>query len=153
MFLSTEQKLRKSYLLLHSLLTESNLHRSMKQLVKEELESDRYRVLEEPLFPPANWIHWEAYRPDLLGLRCDDRSEQLVIAECETHPQMKRFSAKNFGSLWFEPSVIRNGSIRRILAIPRGRLSSVDLRIRSHWEIWVIGSKKETWMKIPALLP
>ena len=132
-------------------MTESDLHRSMKQVVRQELESDHYRVLEEPLFPPARWIHWEAYRPDLLGLRYDDYSEELVIVECETRPTMKRFSTKNFGSLWFEPSVLRNGSIRRILAIPRGRFSLLDLRIRRRWEIWVIGSKKSP-MKIPALL-
>ena len=131
-------------------MTESDLHRSMKSIVRGHLEMDNYSVVEEPLFPPAEWIHWEAYRPDLLGLRSDDRSEQIVIAECETHPNMKRFTAKNYGSLWFEPSILCDGSIRRILAIPRGRLSALDLELRRRWEIWVLGPTGPI-LKIPSI--
>jgi len=121
-------------------VTESDLHRAMKRMVRGDLEVENYRVVEEPLFPPAGRIHWEAYRPDLLGFRSGDRSEQIVIAECETRPIMKRFLAKNYESLWFEPSILCDGSIRRILAIPRGRLSALDLELRHRWEIWVLGS-------------
>jgi len=131
-------------------VTESDLHRSMKRIVRSDLELDNYRVVEEPLFPPADWIHWEAYRPDLLGLKSVDRSEQLVIAECETHPSMKRFTAKNYGSLWFEPSVMYEGSIRRILAVPRGRLAALDLELRHRWEIWVLGQSGPL-LKIPRI--
>lgn len=121
-------------------VAESDLHRSMKSMVRSDLEVENYRVLEEPLYPPASWIHWEAYRPDLLGLRSDDATEQVVIAECETHPNMRRFTAKNYSSLWFEPSVVRQGSIRRVLAVPRGKLATLDMRLRARWEIWVLGS-------------
>lgn len=131
-------------------MAESGLHRSMKRIVRSELESDSYRVVEEPLYPPADWIHWESYRPDLLGLRSDDTSECLVIAECETHPSMRRFSAKNYRSLCFEPSVLRNGSIRRVLAVPHGKLSALDMSLRHGWEVWVIGQSRPT-LKIPAL--
>jgi hypothetical protein len=131
-------------------VAESELHRSMKRMVRDDLESENYRVVEEPPYPPASWIHWEYYRPDLLGLRSDDRSEQLVIVECETHPSMRKFASKNYGSLWFEPSVVREGSIRRILAVPSGKLSGVDLRLRRRWEIWVMGSKAPM-LKIPSL--
>jgi hypothetical protein len=131
-------------------VTESWLHRSMKRIVRAELESDDYQVMEEPLFPPASWVHWERYRPDLLGLRSDDTCERLAIAECETHPSMRRFTAKNYDSLWFEPSVLREGSIRRILAVPRGKLSALDLTLRHGWEIWVVG-QTGTMLKIPAL--
>jgi hypothetical protein len=129
---------------------ESDLHRSMKGMVKQVLEVERYRVMEEPLYPPARWIHWESYRPDLLGLRSDNTSEQLVIVECETHPNMKRLLAKNFASLWFEPSVLRDGSIRRILAIPRGNLSKLDLRLRNRWEVWILGATGPL-VKIPMI--
>lgn len=122
----------------------------MKQVVRRDLEVEHYRVLEEPLFPPARWIHWDGYRPDLLGLRSDDREEELVIAECETHPNMKRFTSKNFHTLWFEPSVLREGSIRRILAIPHGRLSSLDMKLRHQWEIWVVGPGGPA-LKIPSV--
>jgi hypothetical protein len=121
-------------------LTESELHRSMKQMVRQQLEVDEYRVVEEPLFPPASWLHWENYRPDLLGYRSDDEKEEVVIVECETHPSTRKVVSKNYGSLWFEPSVFREGSIRRILAVPRGKLSSLDLGLRRQWEIWVLGA-------------
>lgn len=121
-------------------MAESELHRSMKRIVRDSLEKENYRVVEEPLFPPASWIHWDHYRPDLLGLRSDDSLEELVIVECETRPSMKRFVSKNYGSLWFEPSVTRDGSVRRILAVPRGKLSVLDLRLRHGWEIWVMGT-------------
>ena len=48
-------------------VTESELHRSMKNMVRGQLQLENYHVVEEPLYPPAEWIHWEAYRPDLLG--------------------------------------------------------------------------------------
>ena len=56
---------------------ESELHRTMKRMIREDLEVEDYRVVEEPLFPPASWIHWEAYRPDLLGFRTDGLTEQV----------------------------------------------------------------------------
>lgn len=131
-------------------MPESELHRSMKRIIREDLEREDYRVVEEPLFSPAPWMHWECYRPDLLGLRSDDRSEQVVIVECETRPSMKRFVSKNYKSFWFEPSVIREGSIRRILAIPRGKLASLNLELRRGWEIWVMGSTAPI-VKIPSI--
>ena len=112
----------------------------MKVIVRGELEHESYRLLEEPLFPPSRRISWSAYRPDLLGFRSDSKTEEVVIVECETRPSMKRFRSKNYSSLWFQPSVLRDGTIRRILAVPRGRLHSVDLRLRNQWEIWVLGS-------------
>jgi len=111
----------------------------MKAMVRKELERDGFGVVEEPLFPPARWISWSTYRPDLLGFRAKDMKEELAIVECETRPNMRRFRSKNFSSLWFQPSVLSAGSVRRILAVPRGKLGSVDLRLREGWEIWVVG--------------
>jgi hypothetical protein len=65
--------------------------------------------------------------------------EELVLVECETHPNMKRLGAKNFSSVSFQPFLFRQGSVRRILAVPRGRLRSVDMKVRSKWEVWVLG--------------
>lgn len=122
-------------------VTESELHRSMKRMVRRQLEVENYRVVEEPLCPPTTWLHWESYRPDLLGYRWDDASEQVVIAECETRPSTKKLLSKNYRNLWFEPSVFREGSVKRILAVPSGRLSSLDMGLRRQWEIWVLGAK------------
>jgi hypothetical protein len=118
---------------------ESSTHRHMKAVVREELERDGFGVVEEPLFPPAKWISWSTYRPDLLGFRAKDMEEEVAIVECETRPSMRKFISKNYSSLWFQPSVLSVGSVRRILAVPRGKLGAVDLRLRQGWEIWVIG--------------
>ena len=113
----------------------------MKDIVREQLERDNYRVVEEPPFPPARWISWSTYRPDLLGYRSDGRTQELAIVECETHPSMNRFKSKNFSSLSFQPSIFTEGSIRRILAVPQGKLRAVDLALRRNWEIWVLGNR------------
>jgi len=118
----------------------------MKGVVRLELESEDYRVVEEPLLPPFDWVSWSTYRPDLLGFK----GEGLVVVECETQPNMRRFRSKNYSSLWFQPSLDREGSLRRILAVPRGKLGAVDLRLRRGWEIWVIGERGST-LKIPSL--
>jgi hypothetical protein len=120
-------------------VAESADHRRMKLIVKRELEQEGYGVLEEPLFPPSRRVSWSAYRPDLLGHRREGGKEELAIVECETHPDMKRFRLKNFASLWFQPFLFEGGSIRRVLAVPRGSLRAVDLRLRKEWEIWVLG--------------
>jgi len=120
-------------------VTESAAHRSMKLIVRRELEAEGYSVVEEPLFPPSRRVSWTCYRPDLLAHRDGAGTEEVAIVECETHPCMRRFRAKNFSSLWFQPFLFRNGAIRRILAVPQGKLRSVDLGLRSEWEIWVLG--------------
>jgi hypothetical protein len=116
----------------------------MKGIVRGELEREGYRVVEEPPFPPARWISWSTYRPDLLGFREREQKEEVAIVECETRPSMNRFRSKNYSSLWFQPSVLSEGSIRRILAVPRGRLGAVDLRLRREWEIWVLNERGPT---------
>ena len=122
-------------------MAESALHRSMKSAVRTELENDHYVVVEEPVFPPTLRISWHAYRPDLLAYRRSGASEEIAIVECETNPSMRRFASKNFASLTFQPLVLTVASIRRVLAIPRGKLRTVDLRLRERWEIWILGAK------------
>jgi hypothetical protein len=121
-------------------MAESSVHRSMKSIVRTELERERYAVVEEPLFPPDRKASWTSYRPDLLGYRSEDGIEELVLVECETKPNMKRFGSKNHSSVWFQPNLFRRGSVRRILAIPQGKLRAVDMRLRGRWEIWVLGA-------------
>lgn len=121
-------------------MAESQVHRSMKAVVRQELEHERYVVIEEPLSPPREKVIWTSYRPDLLGYKFEDGTEELVLVECETHPNMKRLREKNVSSVSLQPYLFRRGSVRRILAVPRGKLGSVDLRIRDSWEVWVIGA-------------
>ena len=122
-------------------MAESNVHRSMKALVRGELEREHYAVLEEPLYPPGNKVSWRSYRPDLLGYRSMNGVEELVLVECETHPNMKRLHAKNHSSVWFQPYLYRQGSVRRILAVPQGKMRKVDMKIRDMWEVWSLGRK------------
>ena len=121
-------------------MAESSVHRSMKAIVRRELERERYAVVEEPTFPPGEKVFWSSYRPDLLGHRIEDGAEEIVLVECETHPSMRRLGAKNYSSVWFQPYLFRRGAIRRILAVPQGRLRSVDMKIRDRWEVWVVGA-------------
>jgi hypothetical protein len=120
-------------------VAESDIHKSMKAIVRSELERENYSVVEEPLFPPGEKASWNSYRPDLLGYKSEGRDEELVLVECEAHPNMKRFGAKNHSSVWFQPYLFRRGSVRRILAVPQGKLGAVDLRVREKWEVWVLG--------------
>jgi hypothetical protein len=112
----------------------------MKAIVRHDLESESYAVVEEPLFPPGERVSWSAYRPDLLGYRSKGGVEEVVLVECETHPNMKRLGEKNHSSVWFQPYLFRQGSVRRILAVPKGKLGAVDMRIRDEWEVWVVGA-------------
>ncbi|MDE1857472.1 MAG: hypothetical protein KGI26_00180 [Thaumarchaeota archaeon] len=120
-------------------MAESETHRSMKSVVRRELELEGYRVVEEPPYPPGR-VSWTSYRPDLLGYRSEGGREEVVLVECETHPNMRRLEAKNSRSAWFQPQVLGQGSMRRVLAVPQGKLKAVDMRVRSVWEVWVIGS-------------
>ena len=131
-------------------MAESSVHRSMKAIVREELEGERFAVVEEPLFPPGSRVTWSSYRPDLLAYRSEGGAEELVIVECETHPNMKRLESKNCSSVWFQPFLFRKGSVRRILAVPQGKLGSVDMKIRNEWDVWVVGANS-AMTKYPAL--
>jgi len=121
-------------------VAESKVHRAMKAVVRGELEKERYAVVEEPLFPPGEKVTWSRYRPDLLGYRSEGGKEELVLVECETRPNMRRLGAKNVSSVSFQPFLFRQGSVRRILAVPQGKLRSVDMKVRQGWEVWVVGS-------------
>lgn len=121
-------------------MAESSVHRSMKSIVRSALEREEYAVVEEPLYPPGKKASWSSYRPDLLGYRSKEGTEELVLVECETHPNMRRLGAKRHRTVWFQPYLFRRGSVRKILAVPQGRLSSVDMEIRDEWEVWVVGA-------------
>jgi hypothetical protein len=120
-------------------MAESEVHRTMKAVVRGELEREHYAVVEEPLYPPGRKASWRSYRPDLLGYRSMAGVEELVLVECETHPNMRRLHAKNHSSVWFQPFLFRQGSVRRILAVPQGSMKKVDMRIRDRWEVWSLG--------------
>jgi hypothetical protein len=112
----------------------------MKAIVKSELIREAYAVIEEPLFLPGERVSWSSYRPDLLGYRSNGGTEELVLVECETRPNMRRLRSKQYRTVTFQTYLFRGGSLRKILAVPQGKLGSVDMRIRDEWEVWVVGS-------------
>ena len=130
-------------------MAESESHRSMKAIVKKELERERYEVVEEPPYSPGR-VSWTSYRPDLLGYRSENGKEEVVLVECETRPSIKKLEAKNSASAWFQQRLQGQGSVRRILAVPRGSLGAVNMRARGVWEVWVIGSSSSL-ERFPAL--
>ena len=113
----------------------------MKAIVRKELEKDRYEIVEEPPYPPSRRLGWTAFRPDLLGYRANAGGEEIVLVECETHPSMRRLLSKNYSSVWFQSFLFKKGSVRRILAVPQGGLRAIDMRLRSQWDVWVIGAR------------
>lgn len=131
-------------------VAESKLHKSMKAIVRRELESERYAILEEPLNSPMRRLSWIAYRPDLLGYRRTGEHEEIALVECETHPSTRKLVSKNYQSVWFQPYLFREGSVRRVLAVPQGKLHFVDMAVRREWEIWVLG-RREPISKISSL--
>ncbi|MBI3841347.1 MAG: hypothetical protein HY297_05295 [Thaumarchaeota archaeon] len=123
-------------------MAESELHRSMKAIVRKELERESFAIVEEPLYPPGRRVSWTRYRPDLLGYRRVGGGEELVLVECETKPNMRRFGSKNHSTISFQSYLFAPGSVRRILAVPQGTLASVDMKMRKQWEVWVLGSNQ-----------
>lgn len=113
----------------------------MKSIVRAELEREAYQVIEEPLSPPGERVSWESYRPDLLGYRRVSDREEMVLVECETRPNMKRLALKKHGTVTLQSFLFRESSVRRILVVPQGKLSSVDMAVRGEWEVWVVGRR------------
>jgi hypothetical protein len=122
----------------------------MKSIVRRELEREGYEVMEEPPFPPVDWVSWASYRPDLLGFRVTSGAEEVVVVECETRPSTMKMMSKNHGSLSFQPTISGQGSMRKLLAVPQGRLRGLDMVLRREWEIWVLG-REAPLTKIPRL--
>ena len=131
-------------------MAESRLHHAMKDIVRRELEDELYLVIEEPVFPPGERLSWTSYRPDLLAYRASGTEEETVLVECETRPNARRFASKNHGSVWFQRSLFRRGSVRKILAVPRGRLGRVDMKLRKERDFWVIGRERPE-LRVPAM--
>lgn len=116
---------------------ESDLHRLMKETVSRQLAEEGYTVFFEPPSPPSRFLRWEAYRPDLFGIRATGESQEYVLVECETRPSSRRLASKNFLSLDVQTRLNSDLSLRRILVVPKGGLASLDPSVRLDWEIWV----------------
>ncbi len=134
-----------------AVVSESGLHLMMKSSAAEELEKENYLVFEEPLFPPGREVRWHSYRPDLFGVRASIESKEYAFVECETRPNIHRLLRKRYDTICIQTDLQRRSSVRRILAIPRGKLTAMDLSVRHDWEVWIVGERVFT--KIPRVAP
>lgn len=130
-------------------MAESGLHLMMKSSVADELEKEDYLVFEEPLFPPSRGVSWHTYRPDLFGVRASPSAKEYAFVECETHPNIHRLLRKRYDTVCVQTDLQRESNVRRILAVPRGKLTAMNLRVRDEWEVWIVGERVFT--KIPRI--
>jgi hypothetical protein len=121
----------------------------MKARIAIELIHEGYRLFPECDDSPVDIVNWSRYRPDLFGYRKETDGTSFVFVECETHPNLKRLESKNYNSAGIQQNLFNADRLRRILAVPRGRLGSLDLKARRKWEIWVVGSQSP--LRIPQL--
>jgi hypothetical protein len=118
-------------------MSESILHRRMKESVSRELAGEGYSVFAEPPHAPSRFMSWVSYRPDLFGMRASAERQEYALVECETRPSGRRLAAKNYSSIDIQTRLNSELSVRRILVVPRGTLASVDPSVRRSWETWI----------------
>jgi hypothetical protein len=118
-------------------MAESELHHRMKEGASEALAAEGYRVFFEPRFAPSRFLTWEAYRPDVFGVKSAAGRQEYAMVECETNPSTRKLVAKNFTSVDVQTRLNADFALRRILVVPRGRLRSLDPSVRLAWETWI----------------
>ena len=119
---------------------ESVLHLSMKESASKELTGEGYSVFFEPPYAPSRFLSWASYRPDLFAIRASAGKQEYALVECETRPSGRRLASKNFRSVDVQTRLNSVLSLRRILVVPRGTLSSLDPSVRLSWETWIYES-------------
>jgi len=132
---------------------ESDLHGLLQETVLEELGREGYEIYVEPPNPPLGRLTWSSYRPDILGVIREEIGLSVVLAECETNPDVRRVKTKTskIGRTFkMQKRLNEKHLIRLLLVIPAGALHKVNHRpIRSFWEIWIVNKKGEIIHKIP----
>lgn len=109
----------------------------MKDRASRELEREGYSVFLEPACSPSPFLSWDAYRPDVFGIRTAAGSQGYAMVECETRPSGTRLASKNVHTVRVQTRLNLEPSLRLILVIPRGTLGRLDSAVRLCWETWV----------------
>jgi hypothetical protein len=132
---------------------ESELHGLLKQAARCELEKEGYDLYLEPSESPVNVLSWTHYRPDVLGLTCQETEFELAIIECETNPTVRRLIEKRLKirrQICFQKRLDQKNLFRLLLVIPPGTLRKVNTcSVRKLWEIWIVDNKGNIAYKIP----
>lgn len=109
----------------------------MKEMVSRELTKEGYAVFYEPPYSPSRFMTWASYRPDLFGIRSSAGRQEYALVECETRPSGRRLASKNFKSVDIQTRLDDDLCVRRILVVPRGKLSNLESSVRRYWETWI----------------
>ena len=132
---------------------EGSLHQLLKEVAVGELEREGYDLFLEPLESPLERLVWRFYRPDILGLMCNETMSSLILVECETNPRMRRMIekiSKLRQSFAFQKRLNEEHLLRLLLVIPPGVLHRVARpKIRGFWEIWVVSRTGSIIHRIP----
>ncbi len=119
-------------------MVESNLHLYLKKRAIHYLSQDGYSTYLEPAWSPVPYVQWQNYRPDILGVKIYPSFSEYAFVECETRPRLERISKKKTASITLQSKLTGPTNLRLILAVPTGTLHALSMRVRRHWEIWII---------------
>lgn len=119
-------------------MVESNLHLFLKKRAIDYLSQDGYSTYLEPAWSPVPYVQWQNYRPDILGVKIHPTCSEYAFVECETRPRLERISKKKTASITLQSKLTGPTNLRLILAVPTGTLHALSMRVRRHWEIWII---------------
>ncbi len=119
-------------------MVESNLHLYLKKRAIDYLSQDGYSTYLEPAWSPVPYVQWQNYRPDILGVKIYPSFSEYAFVECETRPRLERISRKKTDSIVLQSKLTGPTHLRLILAVPTGTLRALNMRVRRHWEIWII---------------
>ncbi len=121
--------------------------------VSAELERNGYDFILEPAESPFDRITWNYYRPDIFGISSREAEVKIVLAECETEPNIRRMGLKTQKIrrwLSLQKRLNEKHDLRLLLAIPSGKLKRINTSsIRSFWDIWIINDGGGIIYKIP----
>ena len=119
-------------------MVESNLHLFLKKRAIDDLSRDGYATYLEPAWSPVPYVKWQNYRPDILAVKIHPSCSEYAFVECETRPRLERISRKKTDSITLQSRLTGPTHLRLILAVPNGTLHALSMRVRRHWEIWII---------------
>ncbi|MEJ2240578.1 MAG: hypothetical protein P8Y18_00315 [Candidatus Bathyarchaeota archaeon] len=134
---------------------EGHLHKSLKNIVANELENHKYSIYFEPLESPLNLLWWHSYRPDVLAIKSSLNQIYVILVECETKPNKKRLNQKMDKirkNLSLQKQLHRETHFLPLLVIPPFNLSKIICsELRKFWEIWIINNLGTIKHKINSL--
>ena len=119
-------------------VAESGLHRFLKRAVAQTLQEQGFSIYFEPEWSPIDLLEWERYRPDIFGIKSRHRVDEYAFVECETNPSSRRILKKNVASIAIQTRLLRKTKSRKILAVPRTKVESLDSSVRKLWEVWPV---------------